>query len=105
MTRRRRHVDAFEASAATDLAADRIADMLDAIEVLFDDTTSRPSARRALTRIVESAGAASFAVRASGDGWPTIRLRALTVLHRSGRPLPHALQVVITSDHDPRRAP
>jgi hypothetical protein len=98
------HVAAFEAAAATDVAADRIADLADAFEVLFAERTSRPAARRALERISEAADAARLAIRSSGDDWETIRFRAVIVLHRSGHPLPHALPVVITSDNDPWRS-
>lgn len=89
----RRRVDPtvahFEAARAADVAAARVADVVDLIErLVLDESGSRPRARRQLQEIADAATEASRALSGSADDWWTVRSQALTYLTQSGRQWP-----------------
>src|SRR4051794_41139933 len=95
---------ALDSRTAADVAADRLADIVDLVEQLFEQGISRPHARKILEHIASTATEANHAVGDSKAPWSSIRTRALTVFHRSGRPLPHALPLEIHVTHHDNRS-
>lgn len=88
-------VAAFEAAASAEVAADRVADLLDAVEELFASGVSRPRARRLLARIAEAAVAADRAVRDTDAAWWDIRNATVRQFIRERRSLPHIFEAVV----------
>lgn len=93
MTRPRRHV--LHPDDATAVAADRLADLLDAVEMLFDPATTRPKARRALDRIAVAADDAERAARDTTAPWVDVRTACLVQFMREAHPLPRVMELTV----------